>query len=121
MVEQLNAFCYALDLPIAFTNFASLFKMKYKHEYPFSEFLFHLWRMNGVHVLDGFPCFLTTSHTEADVQFLFINQGESVQDVRAYLQSAKLSLMSASSVVLPPRSMATWVRRFQASFAMNPS
>ncbi|MBL0051998.1 MAG: aminotransferase class III-fold pyridoxal phosphate-dependent enzyme [Bacteroidetes bacterium] len=83
MVEQLNAFCYALDLPIAFTNFASLFKMKYKHEYPFSEFLFHLWRMNGVHVLDGFPCFLTTSHTEADVQFIVDAFKKSVNELIA--------------------------------------
>ncbi|MFZ2296631.1 MAG: TlpA disulfide reductase family protein [Aquabacterium sp.] len=38
------------------------------------------------------PLFAALQATEADVQFLFINQGESVQDVRAYLQSAKLSL-----------------------------
>ena len=38
------------------------------------------------------PIFAALQGTEADVQFLFINQGESVQDVRAYLQSAKLSL-----------------------------
>lgn len=38
------------------------------------------------------PIFAALQGTEADVQFLFINQGESVQDVRAYLHSAKLSL-----------------------------
>ncbi len=38
------------------------------------------------------PIFAALQGTEADVQFLFINQGESAQDVRAYLQSAKLSL-----------------------------
>lgn len=38
------------------------------------------------------PIFAALQGSEDDVQFLFVNQGESVQDVRAYLQSAKLSL-----------------------------
>lgn len=38
------------------------------------------------------PIFAALQATEPDVQFLFINQGESVQQVRRYLRSAKLSL-----------------------------
>lgn len=38
------------------------------------------------------PIFAALQAAEPDVQFLFINQGESVQDVRSYLHSAKLSL-----------------------------
>lgn len=38
------------------------------------------------------PIFARLQATETDVQFLFINQGESAQDVHAYLLDAKLSL-----------------------------
>lgn len=38
------------------------------------------------------PIFSALQSTETDVRFMFVNQGESVQDVRTYLQSAKLSL-----------------------------
>ena len=38
------------------------------------------------------PIFADLQRNETDVQFLFINQGESVKDVRSYLQSSKLSL-----------------------------
>lgn len=38
------------------------------------------------------PVFAALQRAEPEVQFLFVNQGESVQDVRAYLRSAKLSL-----------------------------
>lgn len=70
MVAALNDFCNEYQLPIGFSNFASLFKPKYKSEYPYSELLFHLWRLHGVHVIDGFPCFLTTAHTDDDVAFI---------------------------------------------------
>jgi thiol-disulfide isomerase/thioredoxin len=38
------------------------------------------------------PMFARLQRTEADVQFLFINQGEPLQDVQAYLHSTKLRL-----------------------------
>lgn len=38
------------------------------------------------------PIFAALQAAEPDVQFLFINQGESVQDVRTYLDTAKLTL-----------------------------
>lgn len=38
------------------------------------------------------PIFAALQSTETDVRFMFVNQGESVQDVHSYLQSAKLSL-----------------------------
>ena len=38
------------------------------------------------------PIFASLQRTEADVQFLFINQGESAQDVQTYLRSTKLPL-----------------------------
>ncbi|MBK8847650.1 MAG: aminotransferase class III-fold pyridoxal phosphate-dependent enzyme [Bacteroidetes bacterium] len=83
MVADLNAFCNEYQLPIGFSNFASLFKPKYKNEYPYSELLFHLWRLHGLHVIDGFPCFLTTAHTDDDVAFIIETFKKSVFELMA--------------------------------------
>ncbi|MBV7338363.1 hypothetical protein KFU94_61080 [Chloroflexi bacterium TSY] len=37
---------------------------------PYGELLFYLIREKGVHIYDGFPCFLTMAHTDNDVEII---------------------------------------------------
>src|SRR5690606_19007125 len=53
--------------PLFIAHFGSLWKVKYHEEYPYSELLFTAMRLRGIHIQDGFPCFLTTVHTDEDV------------------------------------------------------
>jgi hypothetical protein len=51
-------------------TFSSLWKIVYTSDQPFGDLLFYLMRDHGVHIYDGFPCFLTTAHSEADIALI---------------------------------------------------
>ncbi|WP_317045035.1 polyketide synthase [Flavobacterium segetis] len=76
--EKLNEMttCLASELNIEFTNrklpmrinhFGSLWRLKFDDDVQYGELLFTLLRENGIHIWDGFPCFLTESYTKADI------------------------------------------------------
>jgi glutamate-1-semialdehyde aminotransferase len=68
MVARLNAFLKERDLPLEIQNFASIFYFSFPTEMRFgSLFYFHM-REKGIHIQEGFPCFLTTAHSEADIE-----------------------------------------------------
>jgi glutamate-1-semialdehyde aminotransferase len=66
MVRSANDLFDKYQLPYRWVNFGSAFKTKYDESVNYTELFFLLMRYHGVHVLD-FPHFLTTAHTEADV------------------------------------------------------
>lgn len=81
MVNELNAFCAELELPFHWATFASLFKMKYDTEFPYSELLAYVLRYKGIHFIDGFPCFLTTAHTDNDIKFIVDTHKEAITEL----------------------------------------
>jgi glutamate-1-semialdehyde aminotransferase/acyl carrier protein len=66
-VAEMNAICAELGAPITVKSFASLWKIFFDEEHPLQDLLFPMMRSRGIHMLDNFPCFFTTEHTEADV------------------------------------------------------
>jgi hypothetical protein len=64
-------------------HFASLWKIKFKEEYPYSELLFTLMRDKGIHIWDGFPCFLTEAHTLDEIKLIAMKFRESVEELLA--------------------------------------
>ncbi len=81
MINELNAFCAANELPFHWATFGSLFKMKYDKEYAHSELLFYLLREKGIHVIEGFPCFLTTAHTDEDIRAIIDRHFEAMREL----------------------------------------
>ncbi len=63
LINDLNSICEELRIPLYVVGFGSLWRFKFKEEIPYSELLFTLMRDKGIHILDGFPCFITDSHT----------------------------------------------------------
>ena len=55
--------------------------MKFKEEIPYSELLFVLLKEKGIHIMEGFPCFMTEAYTEADVKMLFDTIIEGVDEM----------------------------------------
>ncbi len=82
MVERANGLFDQYLLPYRWVNFGSAFKTKYDESVAYPEFFFLLMRLHGVHVLD-FPHFLTTAHTEADVEFILQTLEKTCQELRA--------------------------------------
>jgi amino acid adenylation domain-containing protein len=67
LAEAINAELERLRLPLHVVHFGSLWRIKFRQELPYSELLFTLMREKGIHIWDGFPCFMTEAHTDQDV------------------------------------------------------
>jgi amino acid adenylation domain-containing protein len=82
MAEELNAFCGEAGAPIEVRQFASVWKTFFLEDHPLQDLLFAMMRSRGVHILDNFPCFLTTAHAEADFQRIIRAFKESVTELQ---------------------------------------
>jgi amino acid adenylation domain-containing protein len=67
---KLNRICDAYGLPLYAAQFGSLWKLKFKEDIAYSELLFTLMREKGIHILDGFPCFLNEAFSEKEVDLV---------------------------------------------------
>jgi amino acid adenylation domain-containing protein len=68
LMNSLNSICRNLHIPLTVVGFGSMWKIKFKEEIPYSELLFTLMREKGIHIWDGFPCFVTESHTKTELE-----------------------------------------------------
>jgi amino acid adenylation domain-containing protein len=67
LASDLNAEFEKQNLPIKINYFGSLWRVKFIEEIPYSELLFVLMREKGLHIWDGFPCFMTYAYNQKDV------------------------------------------------------
>ncbi|WPH18630.1 amino acid adenylation domain-containing protein [Variovorax paradoxus] len=67
MADELTAWCVEVGAPIAIRQFASLWRVSWLEEHPLQDLLFAMMRSRGVHILDNFPCFLTSAHSAEDI------------------------------------------------------
>ncbi|RYU91299.1 amino acid adenylation domain-containing protein [Mucilaginibacter terrigena] len=79
--EGMDAFCKKHNIPLTVVGYGSLWRLKFLEDIPYSELLFTLMRLKGIHILDGFPCFMTDAHTEEDVDTMIAKFGESVEEM----------------------------------------
>ncbi|MFD0737893.1 amino acid adenylation domain-containing protein [Lysobacter koreensis] len=83
MAGELNAFCEEVGAPIEVKHFASFWKTFFTEEHPLQDLLFAMMRSRGIHILDHFPCFFTTAHSEADFAAIVKAFKESVLELQA--------------------------------------
>jgi glutamate-1-semialdehyde aminotransferase len=68
LVSDLNAMLDEFQYPSQLETFSSWFYFPVPTDPKLARMLhFHL-REQGIHIQEGFPCFLTTAHTDADLQ-----------------------------------------------------
>ncbi|MEM7342693.1 MAG: amino acid adenylation domain-containing protein [Chloroflexota bacterium] len=65
--DELNAHFKKVEAPIEITYCTSFMKCAVSEDVPHGGLLYYLLRHKGVHMYEGFPCFLTPSHSEEDV------------------------------------------------------
>ncbi|MGH9734687.1 MAG: amino acid adenylation domain-containing protein, partial [Candidatus Acidiferrales bacterium] len=78
LVHQLNEMMLKYSVPTRIENFASIFYFAFPTDFRFGSLFYYHLREKGIHLLEGFPCFLTTAHSDADL----------VRVVRAFEESA---------------------------------
>ncbi len=81
-VKELNAFFEEVGAPIQVKNFSSVWKTNFLEDHPMQELLFAMMRSRGIHILDNFPCFFTTAHTEEDFAAIASAYKESVRELQ---------------------------------------
>jgi glutamate-1-semialdehyde aminotransferase len=91
LAHTLNAELERQQLPFYVAQFGSLWKIKFHEELPYNELLFTLMREKGIHIWDGFPCFLTTAHTAQEVDEIITACLASARELVAagFLKSAR--------------------------------
>jgi len=96
MADELSAFCREVGAPLEIRHFASLWRVSWLEDHPLQDLLFAMMRSRGVHILDNFPCFMTTAHTAADIATIKTAFKESI----AELQEAEFLPRGAAAAVL---------------------
>lgn len=81
--REINEHCEREGVPLEVRRFTSLFKPVYTEPVPHGELLFCILRDLGVHIWDGFPCFLSAAHGEAEVAFIVDAFKKAIREMQA--------------------------------------
>ncbi len=81
LMKNMNKICRDLRMPVEIVGYGSMWKIKFKEEIPYSELLFTLMRYKGIHIIDGFPCFTTESHTLEELDAISTAFSESINEL----------------------------------------
>ncbi len=96
LVDAINAVFERHGVPGEIHNFGSIFFLKFPPECHFAPLFYYLIREQGIHIQEGFPCFLTTAHDDADLSKIL----EAFDHASAQMTSAGL-LGQAQQPALP--------------------
>lgn len=83
MVKRLNALLEKNQVPTHIENFASIFYFSFPADFRFGSLFYYSLREKGVHLLEGFPCFLTTEHSGADIERIVRAFEETIAEMQA--------------------------------------
>ncbi|RPI72703.1 MAG: aminotransferase class III-fold pyridoxal phosphate-dependent enzyme, partial [Desulfobacteraceae bacterium] len=102
--KTLNDYFNADQIPIKVVYFGSLFRFVFYRD---GELLFYHLITKGIYVWEWRNCFISTAHTDQDLQFIITAIKESIADLReaGFLQSIvkKASSQSVAPAVIDPR------------------
>ncbi len=79
LAKQLNDFFISEQVPIEVVYFASLFRFKFKNNF---DLLFYYLIMHGVYVWEWRNCFLSTAHSDEDIEKIINAVKQSIYDMK---------------------------------------
>lgn len=82
LVADLNAIFAEGGLKTRIESFSSWFYFNLSGEHPLATLFFYHLRLRGIHIQDGFPCFLTTAHSDEDLDRIRRAFREAVNELR---------------------------------------
>ena len=81
LADTLNTEFRHRQLPLSIAQFGSLWRIKFHQEIAYSELLFTLMREKGIHIWDGFPCFITEAITDTEIDQVIELFRESIEEM----------------------------------------
>jgi glutamate-1-semialdehyde aminotransferase len=82
MVNRLNALLERNHVPTHVESFASFFYFSFPIDFRFGSLFYYSLREKGVHLLENFPCFLTTEHSDADIEKIVRAFEETIREMQ---------------------------------------
>ncbi|HXW57678.1 MAG TPA: amino acid adenylation domain-containing protein [Candidatus Cybelea sp.] len=83
LVENLNEILARHNVPARLESFSSIFYFSFPADFRFGSLFYYHLREKGIHILEGFPCFLTTAHSERDLERIIRAFEETAAEMRA--------------------------------------
>lgn len=68
LTEELNSFMLQRNVPIKMMNFSSVIYYSHPKDLGYFSLLFYILRHKGIHILEGFPMFLSEAHSDEDIK-----------------------------------------------------
>jgi acyl transferase domain-containing protein/glutamate-1-semialdehyde aminotransferase len=96
LVEALRAVVARAQAPIRLTHFSSFFCIGLPPDYPFAPVVFAWLRAKGLHVWEGRPAFLTTAHSDEDIDRVVQAFAETVAEMQ------EVGLLPTTGPATPP-------------------
>ncbi len=83
LAQRINQTFEKWGLTARIENFGSVFYFNLHHDTRFASlFYFHL-RAKGIHILEGFPCYITTEHSQADFDHIVASFDQTLAEMCA--------------------------------------
>jgi amino acid adenylation domain-containing protein/natural product biosynthesis luciferase-like monooxygenase protein len=83
IVATLNEFLTDAHVPVHLEQFSSFFWVRFAPEIKYGGLLFFLLREKGIHIFEGRLFFLSTAHTEEDINRLIVSFKRSVLEMQS--------------------------------------
>ena len=82
LTEELNTFLMQRNVPIRMMNFSSVIYYSHPKDLNYFSLLFYVLRNKGIHILEGFPMFLSEAHSDKDIRHILEAFKESVTELQ---------------------------------------
>jgi amino acid adenylation domain-containing protein len=82
IANRLDNFFVERGVPSRIHHFASWFYFTFHGDARFGSLLYYAMREKGIHIQEGYPCFLTTSHSESDLEAIEAAFRETVEEMQ---------------------------------------
>jgi amino acid adenylation domain-containing protein len=104
LAGRLNSLFAGRGVATKIESYSSWFYFHFHNEHPLASLYYYHLRERGIHIQEGFPCFLTTAHSDADFERIYVAFEESLDALQSVgiLAKAAVPAAAASSVPTAP-------------------
>jgi len=82
-IGTLNTHFEQSEAPLRLVHFGSLFYFQFAPDWKWASLLFFYLRSKNIHIWEGRPCFLSTAHTDADIEQMIGAFKDSLTEMQA--------------------------------------
>ncbi|MEA3133490.1 MAG: hypothetical protein QOG17_1336, partial [Gammaproteobacteria bacterium] len=83
LVARLTGLFASHGVATKIESYSSWFYFHFHNEHPLASLYYYHLRERGIHIQDGFPCFLTTAHSDADFERIYLAFEESLEALQS--------------------------------------